>query len=195
MKIPVRQRTISDPPIARLLFGDVRVAWLWLVVRVYLGWAWLTSGWGKVNDPAWTDGSAILGFWTRVVAIPEAPARPAITFDWYRGFLQAMIDGGHHVWFGPLIAVGEALIGAGLILGAFVGIAAFFGAFMNMNFMLAGTASTNPVLFLLAVLLMLAWKNAGLIGLDRFLLPLLGTPWRPEPPAREHPGPLTPQLV
>jgi thiosulfate dehydrogenase [quinone] large subunit len=25
---------------------------------------------------------------------------------------------------------------------------------------------------------MLAWKVAGYYGLDRFLLPLLGTPWR-----------------
>jgi thiosulfate dehydrogenase (quinone) large subunit len=28
------------------------------------------------------------------------------------------------------------------------------------------------------VLLILAWKNAGYIGLDYFLLPMLGTPWR-----------------
>ena len=30
----------------------------------------------------------------------------------------------------------------------------------------------------MGVLLILAWKNAGFIGLDRFLLPLLGTPWK-----------------
>ena len=34
---------------------------------------------------------------------------------------------------------------------------------------------------LLGVLLVLAWKNAGYIGLDRFLLPLLGTPWQRVP--------------
>jgi thiosulfate dehydrogenase (quinone) large subunit len=42
---------------------------------------------------------------------------------------------------------------------------------------MAGAASTNAVLFTLAVLLMLAWKVAGWYGLDRFLLPLIGTPW------------------
>jgi len=31
---------------------------------------------------------------------------------------------------------------------------------------------------LFGFLLVLAWKTAGYIGLDRFLLPLLGTPWR-----------------
>jgi thiosulfate dehydrogenase [quinone] large subunit len=66
-----------------------------------------------------------------------------------------------------------------LVLGAFVGIAAFFGAFMNWNFMMAGTASTNPLLFTLAIVLILAWKVAGYYGLDRALLPVLGTPWKP----------------
>ena len=62
--------------------------------------------------------------------------------------------------------------------GAAIRLAAVAGAFMNLNFMLAGSASTNPVLLLLGILLVLAWKTAGYIGLDRFLLPLLGTPWK-----------------
>ena len=48
---------------------------------------------------------------------------------------------------------------------------------MNMAFLLAGTTSTNPVLVILGFLLILAWKNAGYIGLDYILLPMLGTPW------------------
>ncbi len=50
---------------------------------------------------------------------------------------------------------------------------------MNFNFLLAGTASTNPVLFGLGVFLVLAWKVAGWWGLDRWLLPALGTRWSP----------------
>jgi len=65
-----------------------------------------------------------------------------------------------------------------LILGALTGIAAFFGLFMNLNFLLAGTVSTNPVLFVLSIGLILGWKISGFIGLDRYLLPLLGTPWK-----------------
>jgi thiosulfate dehydrogenase (quinone) large subunit len=48
---------------------------------------------------------------------------------------------------------------------------------MNFNFMLAGSASTNPVLLLIAIGLIQAWKIAGLIGLDYILLPLVGAPW------------------
>lgn len=173
---------IQDSPIARFLFSDVRFASFWLVVRVYVGWLWLTSGWGKVQNPAWTDtGQALLGFWKSSVAVPAPPARPAITFDWYRNFLQTLIDNEAYVWFGKVVAFGELLVGIGLIVGAFVGVAAIFGAVMNFNFMLAGTASTNPLMFLLAVLLIMAWKTAGYYGLDRYLLPLLGTPWQPIP--------------
>jgi thiosulfate dehydrogenase (quinone) large subunit len=171
---------VTDPPAVDALFGSTRWAWLWLIARLYVGYTWLTSGIGKVTNPAWMEsGEALQGFWSRAVAIPEAPARPLIAFNWYRAFIQSLLEGGHYSWFGPLIAISEVLIGVALILGAFVGIAAFFGAFMNWNFMMAGTASINPVLFTLSILLIMAWKNAGWIGLDRFLLPLLGTPWRP----------------
>jgi thiosulfate dehydrogenase [quinone] large subunit len=170
---------IQDPPIARFLFQSTAAAWLWLVVRVWMGYQWLTSGWGKLNNPEWMEtGQAILGYWQRAVAIPAAPARPLITYDWYRSFLQFLIDTNAHPWFAKLIVFGELLIGLGLVVGALVGIAAFFGALLNLNFMLAGTVSTNPTLFLLSILLVLAWKNAGYLGLDRYLLPALGTPWQ-----------------
>ena len=60
---------------------------------------------------------------------------------------------------------------------------------MNMSFLLAGSASTNPIMFTLAVGLMLAWKVAGYYGLDRYLLPLLGTPWRQRSASPEQPQP------
>ena len=89
-----------------------------------------------------------------------------------------MLDHEWYTWFAKVIAVGEFLVGIGLIVGALVGIAAFFGTLMNFNFQLAGSASTNPVLFGLGVFLVLGWKVAGWIGLDRYLLPALGTPWK-----------------
>ncbi len=77
------------------------------------------------------------------------------------------------------MSFGELLVGIALILGLFTGIAAFFGSFMNMNYLLAGTVSSNPILFVIATFLVLAWKTAGWWGLDRWVLPALGTPWRP----------------
>jgi thiosulfate dehydrogenase [quinone] large subunit len=182
--------TIQDPPLARFLFQDTRASWLWLVVRVFVGFEWLESGWGKFNNPAWMDGSGrgISAFWQRAVAVPEPPATAPITYDWYRAFLQFLIDANAAPWFSYVIVFGELLVGLGLIAGAFVGLAATGGLVMNMSFMLAGTTSTNPLMALLAILLVLAWKNAGYLGLDRFLLPMLGTPWqrRPAAPAAER---------
>jgi thiosulfate dehydrogenase (quinone) large subunit len=79
--------------------------------------------------------------------------------------------------FAYLVTVGELLVGLGLIVGALTGIAAFFGIVMNMNYLLAGTVSTNPILGVLALFIVLAWRIAGYYGVDRYLLPLLGTPW------------------
>ncbi|MBK8046763.1 MAG: DoxX family membrane protein [Anaerolineales bacterium] len=183
---------IPDPPFARFLFSSTRLAWFWLILRVYLGYTWLNSGWGKISGGVWMTGEPLKGFWTTAVGIPEGGRAP-IAFDWYRNFIQLMLDQGWYTWFGPLIAWGEILIGVALILGALTGIAAFFGAFMNWNFIMAGSASSNALLFAIAILLIMGWKVAGWWGLDRWLLPWLGTPWyRVNPVANRQPPQPTP---
>lgn len=170
-------RMINDPPIARFLFSDVRTAWFWLILRLYLGYEWFSASLHKINEPGWVStGESLKGFWMNAVKIPDS-GRPAITFDWYRSFLTFLLDHQAYTWFGKVIAYGELLIGLALILGAFVGIAAFFGAFMNWNFIMAGAASTNGMLLVIAVFLMLAWKVAGYYGADFLLLRYLGVPW------------------
>jgi len=167
----------SDPPIAKFIFSDTRFAIVWLAVRLWLGYNWLTAVQHKLTDPGWTvTGEALKGFWLNAL---KTDPRPVVAFDWYRQFLQFMVDSQSYVWFSKLVVAGELFVGICLVLGAFTGIAAFFGGFMNWNFMMAGSASTNPLLFTGAVLLILAWKTAGYYGLDRYLLPLLGTPWKP----------------
>ena len=42
---------IEDPPIARLLFSDTRLAWFWLIIRVYAGYEWLMAGVEKLGNP------------------------------------------------------------------------------------------------------------------------------------------------
>lgn len=171
---------IPDPPFVVDLFNNTRWAWLWLILRLYLGYNWITAGLEKLGNPAWTQtGQALAGFWKFAVQVPAPPARPAIAFNWYRSFLQGMLDAQAYTWFAKLVVAGEIIIGILLIIGAFVGISAFIGAFMNWNFMMAGSASVNPVMFVLTILLIMAWKTAGWYGLDRWLLPALGTPWQP----------------
>ena len=180
-----RVTVVQEPPFSRFLFNDIRTAPLWFLIRLYVGWAWIDAGLHKLQDPAWTQtGTALKGFWTSIVKTPPDVAKPAITYDWYRGFIQFLLDNQAYTWFAKVVASGEFLVGVALILGIFTGFAALTGAFMNMNFMLAGSASSNPVLFLLAVLILMGWKVAGVIGVDRFLLPILGTPWKAPAPRR-----------
>ncbi len=181
-----QERVVNDPPVAKWLFSSPWAALIWLPLRVWLGYQWVDAALHKVGNPAWVQtGEALRGFWMGAVAIPEA-GRPPIAFDWYRGFIQAMLDAQAYTWFAKVIAYGELVVGIALILGAFTGIAAFFAGFLNWNFIMAGAASTNGLMFAIAVGLILAWKVAGYIGADHVLLPLIGTPWgRERAPAAE----------
>ena len=40
-------RIVEDPPLARFLFSDTRFAAVWTVIRVLIGYSWLTAGWAK----------------------------------------------------------------------------------------------------------------------------------------------------
>jgi thiosulfate dehydrogenase [quinone] large subunit len=172
-------KSIEEPPVARALFGDVRWAWIWLILRLYVGWEWLSAGWGKITNPAWTGskaGTALSGFVNGALA-QTTGAHPNVQ-GWYAWFLQHAVLPAPVFW-GYLISWGEFLVGIAVILGLFTGIAAFFGSFMNVNYLLAGAVSINPILFVIEIFLIMAWRTAGWWGLDRWVLPALGTPWRP----------------
>jgi len=164
-----RQERFEDPGPVKTLLGSPKLALLWLPIRLYVGYQWLTAGLEKIESPAWTrTGTALQGFWLGATKVDAGAKGAAVHYGWFHDFLKYMLDNHWYTWFAKLIAFGEAAIGIGLIVGAFVGVAAFFGALMNFNFMLAGSASTNPVLFALAIFLVLGWKVAGFIG----------TPWK-----------------
>ena len=169
---------IEGPAFARYLFSNSRAGLFWLPIRIFLGFEWLVAGWHKLSGTGWIDGGAsLLGYWQNAVKIPAQGSAP-ITFDWYRSFLQLLIDNHAQGAFGWLIALGELAVGIALLAGALVGIAAFFGVVMNMSYLLAGSTSVNPIMFAFAIGLILGWRVAGYYGLDRYLLPRLGVPWR-----------------
>lgn len=177
-------------PITKLLFFDRRLAWLWLIVRLYVGYQWLSSGLAKVAGyslvpstfghrvpgGSWLIGGhgarVLHGFFMHSLTL-AAEANPTVQ-NWYGAFLQHIALPGAGV-FAYVIPLGELFVGLGLICGAFTGIAAFFGVVMNMNYMLAGAISINPILFLLEIFLILAWRICGFYGLDRLVPPHLQT--------------------
>ncbi len=155
--------------INNFLFSNPKLSWLWLVVRVYVGWQWLHAGYEKVINPVWvgsTAGGAITGFVNGALA-KTVGAHPDVS-EWYAWFLSHIVLPNADIW-SHAIAYGELAVGLGLILGVLTFYAAFFGFFMNLNYLLAGTVSTNPILLFLALLIMLAHRIAGQIGLDRYI--------------------------
>jgi thiosulfate dehydrogenase [quinone] large subunit len=168
---------IEEPAVSKWLFASSKAAWIWLVVRLWLGYEWLHAGWEKVTSPAWMDGGkALKGFAAGAIASSKDPEHPQVAYGWWVSFLHWVSD--NAAWMGKLIAVGEVVIGIALILGLFTGIFAFLGVVLNFSFVFSGSAGVNPLFIILGLLLVLAWRNAGWIGLDRFVLPKLGTPWQ-----------------
>jgi thiosulfate dehydrogenase [quinone] large subunit len=174
-----QNEVIRQPKWLNFLFSNPKAGLIWLPIRVWLGYQWIEASMHKLQSAAWMQtGAALKGFWTNAVAIP-AQGSPAIHYAWYRAFLQYMLNTNQYVWFAKFVAIGEMLVGIALILGIFTAFAAAMGGLMNFSFMLAGSASVNPMFLLISILLILAWKVAGYFGADYFLIPalanLLGT--------------------
>ncbi len=156
---------LQEPRWARFLFASTAAAWLWLVVRLYLASVFVPAGWDKVTSGEWVfgDGSPIQGMVSGAMASEGTPV-------WYVWFLENIVQPNASL-FATLVALGELAAGLGLLVGLLTGIAAFGGVFMNANFVLAGALGSNPALIILGTFLVLAWRNAGWIGLDRLFLP------------------------
>jgi thiosulfate dehydrogenase (quinone) large subunit len=185
------QTHLGEPPVARWLFSSVYAAPIWLVVRLYFGYKWLNAGWDKLKDPAWrSSGTALKGFAAGAIKNAQG-SHPTVAYGWWVSFLNWIRDASYP-WMAKVITAGELTIGLALIIGVFTGIAAFGAMTLNASFGLSGVAGVNPVFVIADVFLMLAWRNAGYLGVDRYVLPALGTPWEKgelwEHPRRRHRG-------
>jgi len=151
------------------------ISYLWLIIRLYAGWQFLTAGWGKLGSPAWIGDKApagITGFLKNGIALAS---QPHAVQPWYGAFLAHVALPAAGV-FSYVIPFGEFLAGAGMILGCFTSVAVAGAAFMNLNYMMAGSISTNPQLYTLEMILLIALLTGSpvyAIGVDRFLIPYL----------------------
>jgi thiosulfate dehydrogenase [quinone] large subunit len=169
--------SFPEPAISKFFLGSVGSSPLWFVVRMNVGAQWVLAGWDKITSPAWgASGKALTGFAAGALA-KSSGANPSVQ-GWYVWFLQhAVIP--HAGLFSFMVTWGEFAVGLGILLGILTGIAAGFGVLMNLNYLLAGTVSINPVLGMFGLFLCFSWRVCGWIGFDRWLLPRLGMPWKP----------------
>lgn len=149
------------------LRNNVYAAGILTVLRLYVGWKWLSAGWGKVTGDPFNAGGYLNGAVNNPVMSGESMVYPN-----YVAFLENFALPNADV-FSFLVAWGELLVGLGLILGVLTTAAAFFGVMMNFAFMFAGTVSTNPWLVLISIFILAAGANAGKFGGDRWVLPYI----------------------
>lgn len=142
-----------------------KMAIIWTVLRIWLGIQWLTAGLHKV-----VDGFDANGYLQGAIA--NATGESATVQGWYATFLEgfALPNVG---LVNILIPWGELFVGLGLIIGLATIPALIAGAFMNLNFLLAGTLSTNPGLYTIAIILLFAGTASYYYGLDRWAAPYL----------------------
>jgi thiosulfate dehydrogenase (quinone) large subunit len=141
------------------------VAAILAVLRVYIGYAWLTAGIGKI-----TSGFDASGFIQGAIASAGGD-HPAVQ-GWWAAFLDAVALPNAGM-FSFLVAWGEVLVGIALILGIFTNFAALMGITMNFAFLFSGTVSTNAQMVLITIFLIIAGFNAGRYGLDRWVIPFI----------------------
>jgi len=165
-----------EPALAKFFLASEGSAAMWFVIRMEVGAEWLLAGWEKAQSPAWgIHGGAISGFVAGALA-KATGEHPAVQ-GWYAWFLQNAVQPNAGI-FSFLVTYGEIAVGLGVLLGILTGIAAGFGVLMNLNYLLAGTVSINPILGTFGLFLVFSWRVCGWIGGDRVLLPSLGLPWQ-----------------
>lgn len=137
------------------------------ILRIYLGWQFLTAGWEKLTGP---KAFSAAGFMKNAVAHPVLSPDKTIEYPTFHAFLQnfALPNVG---LFNFLVPWGEFLVGLGLIFGVLTTAASFFGMLMNFMYMFAGTISSNPWDVLIGIFIIVAGYNAGKFGGDYWVIP------------------------
>jgi thiosulfate dehydrogenase [quinone] large subunit len=191
-------RAVHEPLIeswawTRALFAERNTVsgTIWLVVRLLLGWNWISGSVEKFGSysSGWADGSVVQGFAKGGLA-QMTGAHPSViggTFGWNKAWLTWVADTGYR-FIGPIIPFLELTVGVLLVLGLFTGLGAALGLVMNLSFLFAGSDGVNPVYAVAALAIIAAWRVAGYYGLDRWVLPTVGVPWtRSREGSREAP--------
>ena len=90
---------VEENPLSHLLFNNTKLAWFWLVVRLYVGYEWLSAGWEKLHDQTWTGaqaGTALGGFLNGAVA-KTTGLHPDVQ-SWYAWFLEHTVMNHLGLW-------------------------------------------------------------------------------------------------
>lgn len=161
----------------RSFIQSARLAPVWLVARIWLGYEWITAGWDKVTDPTWVGaeaGTAVHGFLEFATSPPMTTGEhPAVASWWAAVTENVLLPLSTPISY--LVAFGELFAGIALVLGLFTVVAAAGGALLNFLFLMSGSTGTglNPEMLVLQIALIAAGAAAYRYGLDTIVQPRL----------------------
>lgn len=149
------------------------------MLRVYVGYQWLSPGWKKATGATPFDATGYLKGAIAKIVPPADPAAAAkfkpITAAWWGDFLQSFALPNVKL-FNFLVVYGEILVGLALILGFATIFSASMGILMNFSFLMSGSTRSNPYLLVLQFLLIaLGGAYAGYLGADYYFRRALAT--------------------
>jgi len=147
-----------------------KMAIVWTILRIWLGLQWIEAGYYKIRY-----GFEVSGFLQGTIANARGD-HPTVQ-GWYAEFIEGFALPNIEL-FNILIPWGEFLVGLGLILGLATIPALIAGAFMNINFIMAGVGlySLDSKLFAIAMILLFIGKGRYYYGLDRLVIPYIKKP-------------------
>jgi thiosulfate dehydrogenase (quinone) large subunit len=155
MRTPRQIRLLSWP------FRSVLASPVWLVLRFYLASVWLQFGIGKIRG-GWLNGDALHGLLGAVAAGHTPAPVPA-----YARVAELLVATGLDRVLSVLIPLTEVAVAAAFVSGVLLVPAAIAATLLNLNLILSGIASIHfdGRIIALQVLLLLAWRVAGYLGL------------------------------
>lgn len=155
--------------IARWPFVSRLSAPLWLALRVYLGCIWLQFGLAKIRG-GWLTTNALHDLLGAVARGDTPLPLPA-----YRHVAELLLATGADRALSVVIPLAEVAVACAFFSGVLLVPAAAGACLLNLNLILSGIApwSFDGRIIALQLLLLLAWRVAGYLGMGQAVRELL----------------------
>jgi thiosulfate dehydrogenase (quinone) large subunit len=138
------------------------------LIRLYLGYTWITNSWAKMT----AGGFDATGFMQGAIA--NSRGENPVVYSWWATFLETVALPNGEL-FSFMVMWGEFLVGLALIIGLLTQFALVMGILMNSSFILSGASNPDIQMLIFALILIVCGQNTYRIGLDRWAVPYLKT--------------------
>src|SRR5262245_60696991 len=168
--------------VVRWPFTSRHAAPIWLLLRLYVAWVFLTMGIAKIEG-GFLSGDPI-GEMLKLVANGAIP----VPFEFYRGVAGLLVGAGLTALISHSMPFLELALALALATGVLTPLAAFGALLLNINFVLSGIgqiAFDFPYM-VAEILLMMGYSVVGVIGFEKLALRILKAAVAKVRPARQE---------